>query len=73
MKMYLIDLDEEHYSILYSFSRHIFVGKQPVTNLLPDDKIFLDSFFSDWAFILLTNFLFWKKTSTRILGKSWKT
>ena len=65
MKMYLIGPDEEHYSILHYFSRHIFVGKQSVTNLLPDDKNFLDNFFYDWAFILLTNIQLSKKTSSK--------
>ena len=65
MKMYLIGPDEEHYSILYYFSRHIFVGKQSVTNLLPDDKKFLDNFFYDWAFILLINIQLLKKTSSK--------
>ena len=69
MKMYLTGPDEEHYSILYYFSRHIFVGKQSVTNLLPDDKNVLDNFFYDLAFILLINIQILKKTSSRILGK----
>ena len=61
--------DEEHYSILYYFSRHIFVREQLVTNLLPDDKNFLDNFFYDLAFMLLINIQILKKTSSRILGK----
>ena len=65
MKMYLIGPDEEHHSILHYFRRHIFVGKQSVTNLLPDDKNFLDNFFYDWAFILLTNIQLLKKTSSK--------
>ena len=67
--MYLTGPDKEHYSILYYFSRHIFVGKQSVTNLLPDDKNVLDNFFYDLAFILLINIQILKKTSSRILGK----
>ena len=44
MKMYLKYQDEEHYSIMYFFP-DIFVGHQSVTNLLADDKSFVNQFF----------------------------
>ena len=44
MKMYLKYQDEEHYSITYFFP-DIFVGHQSVTNLLADDKSFVNQFF----------------------------
>ena len=32
-------------TVFYILSKHIFVGQQAVTNLLPDDKSFVGQFF----------------------------